>query len=142
VEAAPGLRVRPLSGWEVAKHFTDPVPGVRLTRGNGNVDALASPFGGEALALANTYVENFLKPGAKQLKVSQQVQRVTAAGQEALRGFYVGVYGDRSTAVEGEFTVLVTPGGNGIVFDGWATQGLLSYVLSDIHTMEAEAEAR
>ncbi len=43
VEVAGTVRIQPLSGWEVAGRFADP-PGVRLTRGAGNLDVVAAPF--------------------------------------------------------------------------------------------------
>ena len=37
-------------------------------------------------------------------------------------------------------TVLVTASRHGIVFNGWAPAGLLSFVRSDVRTMVADAE--
>ena len=47
---------------------------------------------------------------------------------------YVGVT-DTGASVEGEVTVTVTQTGAGVVYDGWAPEGLLNFVDGDIHTM-------
>ena len=50
-----------------------------------------------------------------------------------------GVAAGTGTSIEGEVTV-VTMSGHGVVFDGWAPAGLLSFVRSDIDTMIDQAE--
>ena len=62
------------------------------------------------------------------------------SGQSGVRFAYIGVLADTGTSVEGEVAVFVTPSGHGIVFNGWAPSGLLSFVRSDVRTMIAEAE--
>jgi hypothetical protein len=52
------------------------------------------------------------------------------------------VAADSGTSVEGEVTVLVTASRHGIVFNGWAPAGLLSFVRSDVRTMVTDAEVR
>ena len=37
-------------------------------------------------------------------------------------------------------TVAVTPGGSGVVFDVWAPQGQLRFVLDDAHAMELRGD--
>jgi len=51
-----------------------------------------------------------------------------------VRFSYVGVTSDSSESIEGEVTVVMTSSG-GVVFDGWAPEGLLQYALGDVHTM-------
>ena len=47
---------------------------------------------------------------------------------------------ETSQSIEGEVTVVVTPSGHGVVFNGWAPEGLLSFVRGDIHTMVLRAQ--
>lgn len=131
------VTVQPLSGWEVAG--TRPVGGlpfVRLTRGGGNLDVVVVPsFGGSASSLADEYVQRVLKRQLSRLSVSGRLDHVALGdGLEAVRFRYVGVT-DNGASIEGESTAVVTAAGDGVVFDGWAPQGLLSYVDGDLHTM-------
>lgn len=130
------LRVQPLSGWELATRFDQP-PGARLSRGNGNLDCAVVPFRGSVLDLAREYVDQVLRPGARRLSVSSSVVPVRlASGLTGVRFGYVGSFGQKAQAqIEGEVTAIVSPGGVGVVFDGWAPAGLLQYVLDDIRTM-------
>ena len=78
-----------------------------------------------------------------QLSVSSTLEPVRLrSGQTGVRFAYIGVAADSGTSVEGEVTVLVTASGHGIVFNGWAPAGLLSFVRSDVRTMVADAEVR
>ncbi len=133
--------VQPLSGWDVAG--TAPVGGLafaRLTRGSGNLDVVVvQGFGGDAGALAKEYVDRVLSGQLSRLSVSSDLRSATL--QEGLAGqrfTYVGVT-DNGSSVEGEVTLFVSPGGDGAVFDGWAPEGLLTYVDGDIHTMTERA---
>jgi hypothetical protein len=121
VEVAGVLQIAPLSGWELAQRFSDPAspPGVRLTRGSGNVDAFALPFDGSSSDLVRSYVSQVLEPDASHLSISS-IEPVTP--------------------IEGQVSAFVSPSGVGVVFDGWAPSGLLRYVLGDIETMVTRAE--
>ncbi|MBI2237945.1 MAG: hypothetical protein HYU54_05385 [Actinobacteria bacterium] len=134
------VRVSPLSGWAPAARFDNP-PGIRLTRGSGNLDLLAAlPFSGTALDLSHEYVDRVLTPNAERLSVSRQVEEVRLrSGLTGIRVFYVGAFG-RQTPIEGEVTAVVSPSGVGIVFDGWAPGGRLQYVVGDIRLMIESAE--
>jgi hypothetical protein len=139
----PGVvGVRPLSGWVVA-HTTVSFdsPSFQLTRGNGNlIVSVRQPYRGDPETLAESYRE-FLSEQLSQLSVSSTLEPVRLrSGQTGERFAYIGVFGDTGTSVEGEVTVFVTPSGHGIVFNGWAPAGLLSFVRSDVRTMIAEAE--
>ncbi len=143
VSVAGAVRVSPLSGWFVAVRSASP-PGVELTRGSGNLDVLAIRFGGNAFGLTHEYVNQVLEPNADRLSLSRQVDRVTlSSGLSGVRISYVGLFGRRGqTATEGEVTAVVSPAGIGVVFDGWAPQGLLQYVSGDIQTMIETARVR
>jgi hypothetical protein len=130
------VRVPPLSGWEVARRFAGPLLGVRLTRGVGNLDVFAASFGGDATDLAHRYVSGSLEPNAVRLSVSPSTAAVRLrSGLEGVQLHYVGSFGGGQAPVEGEVTALVTASGTGVVFDAWAPQGLLQYVVDDTRTM-------
>ena len=136
--SVPGVvSVRPLSGWEFAGRDTvTDARFFRLTRGNGNLDVLAfTALVGAPTALAQRYVDQVLGAELKQLSVSNHLQAVhLASGRPGVRFSYVGVTSDSSESIEGEVTVVMTSSG-GVVFDGWAPEGLLQYALGDVHTM-------
>jgi hypothetical protein len=140
----PGVvGVRPLSGWVVADTTVsfEGAPSFQLTRGNGNlIVSVREPYRGDPETLADAY-RAFLSDRLSQLSVSSGLEPVRLrSGQTGIRFAYIGVAADSGTSVEGEVTVLVTPSGHGIVFNGWAPAGLLSFVRSDVRTMVAEAE--
>lgn len=140
VSVGGAVRVRPLSGWVVAKRFEGPA-GARLTRGVGNLDVVATAFERSPLELAREYVGRFLDPQARQLSVSRMVERVRLrSGLTGVRFAYVGVFGRSQAAIEGEVTAVVSPSGVGAAFDTWAPEGLLQYVLDDARTMIEDAE--
>jgi hypothetical protein len=131
------VTVQPPSGWATAD--TTPVgdlPFARITRGGGNLDVVViAGYRGTADALADDYVERVLKQELTRLSVSDALETVTLLdGSVAQRFHYVGA-NDTGQSVEGEVTALVTPAGDGVVFDGWAPEGLLAFVDGDLHTM-------
>jgi hypothetical protein len=135
----PGVvGVRPLSGWVVADTTVsfEGAPSLQLTRGNGNlIVSVRQPYRGDRETLAEAY-RTFLSDQLNQLSVSSSLEPVRLrSGQTGVRFAYIGVFADTGTSVEGEVAVFVTPSGHGIVFDGWAPAGLLSFVRSDIRTM-------
>jgi hypothetical protein len=136
VDVSGNVRVQPLSGWEVAGRFGEPTPGVRLTRGSGNLDVVTVPFDGSPSDLANEYVTKVLEPEADRLSVSREVEQVElASGLQAVRFAYVGMFGKAQVPIEGDVTAVVSPSGTGVVFDGWAPQGMLQYAVDDVRTM-------
>ena len=135
VDVAGVVRVRPLSGWELAARFEEP-PRVRLTRGSGNLDVVAVPFEGTAVELARRYVREVLEPEARQLSVSREVEPVRLeGGLPGVRLTYVGLFGKAQAPIEGEVTAFVSPSGDGAVFDAWGPEGVLRYVVDDVRTM-------
>jgi len=131
------VSVRPLSGWAVAKRGTiGGHPFVRLTRGNGSLDVVVvSPFEGTAGELATEYVREVLSGQLDQLSFSPHPEDVRLpSGLQGVRFGYVGV-AQTGASIEGEVTVVVTPSGHGVVFDGWGPAGVLSFERSDIETM-------
>ena len=143
VDVVGVARVSPLSGWELAGRRANP-PGVRLTRGSGNLDVFVfGPAGGDAQRLLRAYASQVLKPDARQLSVSPQTEAVALrSGLQGVRASYVGQFGKGGTPIEGELTAVISPSGAGVVFDGWAHAGLLDFVLGDIDTMVDSAEVR
>lgn len=142
VDVARGVRVRPAPDWQVAERAeADGITLVRLTSGSGNLDVVVGPFEGDAAALVEAYRRDVLEPDARQLEMSPERETVRLrSGLQGARGFYVGVFGERSQSIEGEVTAFVTDGGVGVAFDGWAGQGGLDVVLEDIHDMIESAE--
>jgi hypothetical protein len=139
------VTVHPLSGWELANR--GPVTGggefAELTRGTGSLDVVTTSTSLSPEDLLRTYVEEFLKPNADQLSVSQQIDQIQLDnGMSAVRASYVGTFGDRHSQIEGEVTALVTPSGQGVVFDGWGPAGLYPYAQGDIDTMIRAAEVQ
>ena len=137
VGVAGVVRIRPLSGWRVVgRVHVHGIPDLRVTRGTGNLEVLAAPFAERGSGqLVRLYLHDIVAPQAKQLQVSSTLETVSlGGGVVASRGFYIGLFGDRGTPIEGEVTA-VTRQGEGIVFDGWAPSGMYQYVQGDVHTM-------
>jgi hypothetical protein len=140
VTVAGVVHVQPLSGWELAVRFGSP-PGARLSRGSGNLDFAALPFNGSSLDLVREYVNQVLEPGAQQLSVSKEAEPVTLrSGLSGVRIRYIGRFGKAQVSIEGEVTAIVSADGVGAIFDAWSSEGLLQYVIDDIHTMIDRAE--
>ena len=132
------VSIRPLSGWVVAD-TPNGGPGVNVTRGSGNLDTTVFPGSADMRRLADRYIE-VLSGELSQLSVSRQLSAVRlSSGLRGVRFGYIGVVAGTGTSIEGEVTV-VTMSGHGVVFDGWAPAGLLSFVRSDIDTMIDQAE--
>jgi hypothetical protein len=101
----------------------------------------AGPVAGDAAALARSYVAGSLEAGATgPLTVSPDLRAVQlGGGVTGARLSYVGVFDQSGVPIEGEVTAVIAPSGAGIVFDGWAPQGQLQFVLDDVHAMEEGA---
>ena len=132
----------PLSEWEVAAQGeAEGVPAMRLTRGTGSLDTLAPLPASEPDALLRSYVTGVLQPAAERLDVSEEIVRFDLSYGTAARVDYVGLFGGaRDNWIEGQVTVVVTPDGRGILYDGWGPEGLFGYSLGDIETMIERAE--
>ena len=140
VTVAGVVHVQPLSGWELAVRFGNP-PGARLSRGSGNLVFAALSFNGSSLDLVREYVNQVLEPGARQLSVSKEAEPVAiGSGLAGVRIRYIGLFGKAQVSIEGEVTAIVSSDGVGAIFDAWSSEGLLQYVIDDIHTMIDRAE--
>lgn len=129
------VTVTALPGWELADRFRGPT-GIRLSKGSASLDVLSLPFTGSSEGLLAAYIEQILRPGAEQFRVSETVEHVDLdSGQVGARINYVGLFGDVQAPIEGEVTAVVTQGGLGVIFDGWAPSGQLQFAIDDIHTM-------
>ncbi len=139
------VRVAPLSGWgnagplSITPTSDRRVVGVRLTRGDGNLDVFAAPFETTAgpADLLRIYLDGVLKGQARQLSVSATTRPVALdSGSAALRASYVGFFPDRAAgAIEGEVTALVAPNGVGVVFDAWGPRDLFQYASAEVDRM-------
>ena len=142
------LTVHPPGGWEVAENLTEPVTGVRLTNGSGYLDAFAGSFGGDSAALYQEYM-NILAGSAMQGadRDSQQFRYtiepepfVGPSGVQGVRGFYIGSFDGLSAPIEGEVFAFVSPAGDGIVFDGWASENQYPAIAEDVRAMVSTSE--
>jgi hypothetical protein len=145
------LTTRPLPGWAVARRAPVSLPrfGVavsgefaQLTRGAGALDLLAFPdVGGSAEDLAILYRDGVLSHQLERLSVSRDLEPVVLGnGLEGVRFHYIGSTPGTGAAVEGTVTAVVSPSGNGAVFDGWAFQGQLELLAEELAEMVNGAE--
>ena len=140
VDVGGVVRVQPLSGWAVAgRPFAD-VPSVRISRGGGTLDVAALAFGADAASLLRAFVREVLEPRASQLSVGAVEPVRLRSGLSGVRVHYVATVGDVPTSIEGQLTAVVSPSGEGVVFNGWAPERLLRFVLDDVRTMIDRAE--
>ncbi len=130
------VSVQPLSGWEVAgRGGIDGHGYTRLSRGSGTLDVVAWDPVADAATLALAY-RTALRSQLSQLQASDELQPVSLRdGTSGVRFRYVGVVAGTGATVEGQATCVVSPGGVGVVFDGWAPEGMLAFVDGDIDTM-------
>ena len=140
VAVGTSVRVTPFPGWELAGRSTDP-DRIRLTSGSTSLDVAAFPFDGTDVDLLGRYVDNILEPDAEQFRVSEAVEPVRlASGLTGSRIAYVGLFGDVQAPIEGEVTAVVSPTGQGVIFDGWAPGGQLQFEIDEIDAMIERAE--
>ncbi len=140
VAVGTSVRVTPFPGWELAGRSTDPER-IRLTSGSTSLDVAALPFDGTDVDLLGRYVDDVLKPDAEQFRVSEEVERVRlASGLTGSRIAYVGLFGDVQAPIEGQVTAVVSPSGEGVIFDGWAPAGQLQFEIEEIDAMIERAE--
>ena len=140
VAVGTSVRVTPFPGWELAGRSTDP-DRIRLTSGSTSLDVAAFPFDGTDVDLLGWYVDNILEPDAEQFRVSEAVETVRrASGLTGSRIAYVGLFGDVQAPIEGEVTAVVSPTGQGVIFNGWAPAGQLQFEIDEIDAMIERAE--
>ena len=140
VAVGTSVRVTPFPGWELAGRSTDP-DRIRLTSGSTSLDVVAFPFDGTDVDLLGRYVDDVLEPDAEQFRVSEEVEPVRlASGLTGSRIAYVGLFGDVQAPIEGEVTAVVSPSGEGVIFDGWAPAGQLQFEIDEIDAMIEQAE--
>jgi hypothetical protein len=140
VAVGTSVRVTPFPGWELAGRSTNP-DRVRLTSGSTSLDVAAFPFDGTDVDLLGWYVDNILEPEAEQFRVSEEVEPVRlASGLTGSRIAYVGLFGDVQAPIEGEVTAVVSPTGQGVIFNGWAPAGQLQFEIDEIDAMIERAE--
>jgi hypothetical protein len=140
VAVGTSVRVTPFPGWELAGRSTDP-DRIRLTSGSTSLDVAAFPFDGSDVDLLGWYVENILEPDAEQFRVAEAVETVRlASGLTGSRIAYVGTFGDVQAPIEGEVTAVVSPTGQGVIFNGWAPAGQLQFEIDEIDAMIERAE--
>lgn len=129
------VSIRPLQGWEQGELPTGS-EGARFTNGTGFLDAFAFSGAGTLEELLNHYIDIKLTPGASSLQTSPVADPlVVGPGINAVRASYIGVFNGVQAPIEGELTAVITPDGSGLVFDGWAQEGSLGFVLEDIRAM-------
>jgi hypothetical protein len=145
------VTVHPLPGWEVVLRDTISIPSAsgvlsgefaQLTRGNGALDVVAIPgVGGRAVELADLYASEVLSHQLERLSVSDRVEEVLLrSGLQAVRFGYIGSEPQSGSPIEGSVTVVVSPSGDGVVFDGWAFQGQLELIVEELAAMIDNAE--
>lgn len=137
VQVAPGISVRPLSGWRVVRAGT----GVLLTRGSGSLSVL--PTGdADPATLAGEYARQVLRPNAQGLTLSRGLRTVRLpSGLVGVSFAYQGTFRGqgREMPLQGEVTVVVGQR-DGVVFDAWAQPEVYEYERADVQTMIQTAE--
>jgi hypothetical protein len=136
------VTIRPAAGWVPVGDLGPAAGGARFTRGSGTLDVLTGSAPGDARALAQSYVDGSLDPNSSRLTVTPPTEWGAVPLRGGLTGVrlgYIGVFDQSGVPIEGEVTAVVTAGGSGVVFDGWAPQGQLRFVVDDVHAMVAGA---
>ena len=136
------VTVRPAPGWVFVGELGSSDAPARFTRGSATLDVLTGSAPGDARTLAQIYVEDTLDPSSNGLSVSPATEWRAASLDGGLTGVrlgYSGIFDQSGVPIEGEVTAVVTSGGAGVVFDGWAPQGQLRFAADDVHAMVEEA---
>jgi hypothetical protein len=140
VQVAPGVSVRPLSGWRTVRQGT----GVLLTRGSGNLSVLPAGGGVDPATLAGRYAREVLAPNAQGLSLSRALRAVRLpSGLVGVSFAYQGTFRGlgRATPLQGEVTAVAGRRG-GAVFDAWAGPDVYQYERADVEAIIATAEVR
>jgi hypothetical protein len=138
VQVAPGVSVRPLSGWRAVRQGT----GVLLTRGSGNLSVLPAGGGVDPAALAGRYARDVLAPNAQGLSLSRGLRAVRLpSGLVGVSFAYQGTFNGQGRAMplQGEVTAVVGERA-GAVFDAWAEPAVYEYERADVEAMIETAE--
>jgi hypothetical protein len=138
VQVAPGVSVRPLSGWRAVRQGT----GVLLTRGSGNLAVLPTDGGVDPATLAGRYARDVLAPNAQGLSLSRGLRTVRLpSGLVGVSFAYQGTFRGqgRATPLQGEVTA-VAGQREGVVFDAWAEPEVYQYERADVEAMIETAE--
>jgi hypothetical protein len=144
-----GVRVQPLSGWQV--RTAQQGDAALLTRGSGNLGVLSvvgDPAGLAAArrqgpaGLAAWYLERQLAPHTRRLAVGKRRAVRLASGLSGVRVAYQAERpgGGQVGALTGEVTAVVGAGGVGVVFDAWALPETFPYERGDVDHMIATAQ--
>lgn len=136
VDVGGAVRVQPEPGWELEGQDAD---AALLVRGTARLFIQARTGTTiTAVDLARSYVEDDatgLRARFSRLTVEDPPEEVVAAnGLPGLRFGYVGETKD-GASVEGVVTVVVSPTGSAVIFDGFATMGDLAWAVDDLRTM-------
>ena len=145
------LTTRPLPGWAVVRRQAVSLPTIggsvtgefaQVTRGAGALDLLAFPdLGGSSEDLAILYRDGVLSHQLERLAVSRDIEPIVlGGGLEGVRFHYIGSTPGTGAPVEGTVTAVVSPSGNGAIFDGWAFQGQFELLAEELAAMVDEAE--
>jgi hypothetical protein len=141
VDIGNGIRVTPPAAWEpVATPMG--LPGVRFQRGACTTEVGIAGFDASPKDLLVAYVNQVLAPGTQNVNVSAAATGVGGNGRPIARATYTGASKDLGTAVEGEITTQVTPGGIGIIVNAYAPQGQLAGCLGEVHQFVDTIEVR
>ena len=129
------------AGWSVVTRRDEgSVHQLLLRKGSDGflVVALAG-HGGTAADLAREYVSGALRGEYRALTPADPAPATLASGVTGVRFGYVGVT-NQGVTVEGVVVAVQTPGGNGIVFDGFAPEGTLAASIDELGRMIDGAE--
>ena len=129
VQVAPGISVRPLSGWRAVRQGG----GVLLTRGSGSLSVLPVEGRPDPAVLADQYVRQVLEPNAQGLALSRGLRSVRLpSGLVGVSFAYQGTFRGqgRATPLQGEVTA-VAGEDDAVVFDAWAQPEVYEYARAD-----------
>jgi len=138
VQVAPGVTVRPLSGWRVVPQGS----GVLLTRGSGSLSVRPTRDASDPATLAGEYARQVLRPNAQGLTLSPGLRTVRVPpGLAGVSFAYQGTFRGqgRQMPVQGEVTVLAGQR-DGVVCDAWAQPEVYEYERADVQAMIQTAE--
>ena len=129
--------IDPPDGWTEdpdARRDEDGAVRFVLAKGSASVVITVVPDAGvDPPTLAAAYERRVLQARLLELAKTDP-QPATVGGIPAVRTIYVGTTASRAD-VEGFVTVAVGPGGEGLVIDGVAPEGLLASVVRDLEAM-------
>jgi hypothetical protein len=129
--------IDPPDGWiedPAARRSDDGTLRLVLAKGSASVSiTVIADAGADLPTLAAAYERRVLQARLLELAKTDP-QPATVGGLPAVRTIYVGRTTSRAD-IEGVVTVAVGPGGEGLVIDGVAPEGLLASVVADLEAM-------